>query len=104
MGSTYFYGKIVSMFGNGTKGTGKKNMFKYMMLMEMFKGNSGNSGNSVLNMGNGNSMATMFMMSQMLGGGGTNLEDAFEGILDFDGDSEDDEVDIEEDDSDKEEE
>ena len=40
MGNTYFYGKIVSMFGkdlmNG-KGSGK--IMKYMMLSEMMKGN-----------------------------------------------------------------
>ena len=48
MGSTYFYGKIVSMFGGdlikGKKGTNK--IMQYMMLSEMMKGNSdNNSGN-----------------------------------------------------------
>lgn len=41
MGNTYFYGKIVSLFGNGT-GNGKKGgkrILQYMMFSEMFKGN-----------------------------------------------------------------
>lgn len=45
MGNTYFYGKIVSMFGNdsikGKKGT--NNIFKYMMLSQMMKGDNSNS-------------------------------------------------------------
>ena len=40
LGNTYFYGKLVSMFGskgsNGKKGTGK--ILKYMMLGQMLKG------------------------------------------------------------------
>lgn len=60
MGNTYFYGKIVSMFGNtfGKKG-GMKNMMKYMMLSEMMKGNS-TSGMS-------NMMPMMFMMNGDMG-------------------------------------
>lgn len=43
MGDTYFYGKIVSMFGSNLtkKNNGKtKNIFKYMMLSKMFSGSS----------------------------------------------------------------
>ena len=60
MGNTYFYGKIVSMFGNsfGKKG-GMKSMMKYMMLSEMMKGN-GTSGMS-------NMMPMMFMMNGDMG-------------------------------------
>ena len=74
MGNTYFYGKIVSMFGNDFKG-GKKGMNKmmsYMMMSEMMKGNSG--------MGNNNSMLPMMLM--MNSGGG--FADMFEGMFDFD--------------------
>ncbi|MBE5869961.1 MAG: hypothetical protein E7294_01680 [Lachnospiraceae bacterium] len=43
MGNTYFYGRIVSMFGNNLakdgKGMGK--ILKYMMLSEMMKGTGG---------------------------------------------------------------
>ena len=43
MGNTYFYGKIVSMFGSdvikGKKGT--NNIFKYMMLSQMMKAENG---------------------------------------------------------------
>lgn len=88
MGKQYFYGKIVSLFGNmmGGKG-GMKNMFKYMMFGEMMKGmNGSNSGNSFANM-----MPMMFMMN----GGGENL---FDGMfdVDFDDDEEEEEV-VEED-------
>ena len=75
MGNTYFYGKIVSMFGNDFTG-GKKGMNKmmtYMMMSEMFKGNSGTTGAS-----SGNSMFPMMML--MNGGGAGNM---FEGMFDF---------------------
>lgn len=74
MGNTYFYGKIVSMFGNDFKG-GKKGMNKmlsYMMMSEFMKGNGGMTGNN-------NSMLPMMLM--MNGGGFTNM---FEGMFDFD--------------------
>ena len=45
MGNTYFYGKIVSMFGSdlvkGKKGANK--IMQYMMLSEMMKNGSGNT-------------------------------------------------------------
>lgn len=42
MGNTYFYGKIVSMFGNIAAGGGQvENVMKYMMLNQMMKGNGG---------------------------------------------------------------
>lgn len=52
MGDTYFYGKIVSMFGNNLtkKNCSKtKNIFKYMMLSKMFSGSS-DSNNQILPM------------------------------------------------------
>lgn len=51
MGNTYFYGKIVSMFGNsfGKKG-GMQNMMKYMMLSEMMKGNNTSGMNNIMPM------------------------------------------------------
>ncbi len=73
MGNTYFYGKIVSMFG-GTNFKGKNgfnNMLKYMMLSEMMKGN-GNTSNSMF----GNMMPFM-----MMGGSGMDM---FDGLFDFD--------------------
>lgn len=74
MGNTYFYGKIVSMFGNDFTG-GKKGMNKmmtYMLMSEMFKGNGTASGG-------GNSMLPMMMF--MNGGGTGNM---FEDMFDFD--------------------
>ena len=79
MGNTYFYGKIVSMFGNDFKG-GKKGMNKmmsYMMMSEFMKGNNATypNGNAV----NNNSMLPMMFM--MSGGGFTDM---FDGMFDFD--------------------
>jgi len=71
MGNTYFYGKIFSMFGNvfGKKG-GMNNIFKYMMMSEMFKGKSGD-------------MNSMMPMMMMMGGG---MGDMFDGMFDEDTD------------------
>lgn len=80
MGNVYFYGKIVSMFGdsfkNGKKG-GMNNIFKYMMMSEMMKGNSGTSG-----------MSNMLPF-MMMGNGG--FENMFDGMFDFDFDTDDEE-------------
>ena len=87
MGETYFYGKIISMFGsdvfNGKKGTNK--ILKYMMMSEMMKGNNGNSG-----MGN---MLPMMML------GGDNFGNMFDGMFDLDMDTaaDDEENEVEED-------
>lgn len=79
MGNTYFYGKIVSMFGNdmfkNKKGTNK--IMQYMMMSEMMKGNSGNSSN------NGMSAMLPFMMM-----GNNGMSDLFDGMFDFDEDNE----------------
>ena len=81
MGNTYFYGKIVSMFGNdsikGKKGT--NNIFKYMMLSQMMKGDNSNSAG----VGGMNSMLPFMMMNG-------NMNDMFDGMFDFDVDSEED--------------
>lgn len=63
MGNTYFYGKIVSMFGNDILGNGKKGMNKlmsYMMMSEMMKGVNGS--------GNQNAMNSMLPFLMMSGG------------------------------------
>lgn len=81
MGNTYFYGKIVSMFGGdlikGKKGTNK--IMQYMMMSEMMKGNSDNSGNGM------NTMLPLIMM-------GGNMGSIFDGLFDFDDGEEDKEV------------
>lgn len=67
MGNTYFYGKIVSMFGKnlfkGKKGTNK--ILQYMMMSEMFKGSDDKGGLSSMlpfMMMNGNGFSDMFDM------------------------------------------
>ena len=85
MGNTYFYGKIVSMFGSdimkGKKGINK--MMSYMLMSEMMKSVSGNgvaSGNTSGGMG------TMLPLMMMGGSGFTNM---FDGMFDFDTDDDD---------------
>ncbi len=56
MGKTYFYGKVVSMFGQISDGGDANQMFKYMMLSQMFKGNTG--GDFAM----GNMLPMMFLM------------------------------------------
>lgn len=81
MGSTYFYGKIVSMFGqdvfNGKKGTNK--IMKYMMMSEMMKGGSGSNGG----------FGAMLPLMMMNGGAG----DMFGGMFNF-GDEDEDIADV----------
>lgn len=73
MGKTYFYGKIVSMFGKIKGGKGMNGMMKYMMMSEMMKGN-----------GNGNnSMSAMLPMMMLMNGG---MGDMFEGMFDMEED------------------
>jgi len=71
MGKTYFYGKIVSMFGKIKGGKGMNGMMKYAMLSEMMKGN-GNSNNS---------MSSMLPMMMLMNG---NMSDMFEDMFDMD--------------------
>lgn len=86
MGNTYFYGKIVSMFGNSfDKKGGMQNMMKYMMLSEMMKVNS--------NSGMNNMMPMMFMMN----GGMGDMFDFDDMDVDMNFDSEDNNVNEEED-------
>lgn len=72
MGSTYFYGKIVSMFGNSfKKGKGLGNIMKMMMFSQMMGGNgSANNGG----------LGQMLAMSMFMGGNNSN---PFEGMFDF---------------------
>lgn len=69
MGQTYFYGKIVSMFGN-MKGKGMNSMMKYMMMSEMMKGKN-------------DTMSNMLPMMFLMGNGGSNMDNMFEGMFDF---------------------
>lgn len=66
MGSVYYYGKIVSMFGSSFKnGKGMSNMFKMMMFSQMMNGKT-----------SGSDMSSMMAMSMMMGG------DMFGGLFD----------------------
>lgn len=84
MGNTYFYGKIVSMFGNNLtkKKKGTNNIFKYMMLSQMI----GSNNNASSMMGENNGMSSMLPLMMM----GGNMGDMFDGMFDFDMSEEDD--------------
>ena len=72
MGQTYFYGKIMSMFGNMADfagGTGANNIMKYYMMTQMMKG-WGNTGCS-------DGMNPMMMMMFMQGGMGNMFDNLF---------------------------
>ena len=85
MGSSYCYGKIVSMFGSNFKGgRGLKKIMKMMMMSQIFGGQNG--GSSDFGMGN---IGQMMMMSSLFGGN-SDLDffnDMFDG-LSFDTDDE----------------
>lgn len=92
MGNTYFYGKIVSMFGSdimkGKKGMNK--MMSYMLMSEMMKcanGNSTTTGNTSGGMG--------AILPFMMMGGGSGFTDMFDGMFDFDTDDDDDNKEME---------
>ena len=71
MGNTYFYGKIVSMFGSSFKnGKGLGNIMKMMMMSQMLGSGNGNAGN----MGG---MGQMMAMSMFMGGKDNPFEDMF---------------------------
>ena len=69
MGKQYFYGKIVSMFGNIAEDGNMNNMMKYMMMSEMMKGGTSNMGN-------------MLPMMMLMGNGG--FANMFDGLFDTD--------------------
>ena len=75
MGNTYYYGKIVSMFGNNfsDKPNGMNKIMSYMMMSELMKGNNSNS-----MFGSANPAMLM-----LLAGNG-NMTDMFAGMFDFD--------------------
>ena len=81
MGNTYFYGKIVSMFGSDMfKGkNGSNKIMQYMMMSEMMKGSSGNN--------QMNSMLPFMLMS-----GGNGVSNMFEGLFDFDDTDDEEEI------------
>lgn len=68
MGKTYFYGKIVSLFGNISKDGNMNQMMKYMMLSQMMGGNKDTSGF-------GQVMPFMLM--------GSDFNNMFNGLFDF---------------------
>lgn len=76
MGKTYFYGKIVSMFGQITDGGDTNQMMKYMMLSQMF---SGSNSSGSMNSGN---MGNMLSVMLMMGNGG--FDKMFNGLFDSD--------------------
>lgn len=79
MGNTYFYGKIVSMFGRDLlkDGKGGSSIMKYMVMSEMMKGSSDAKSQNPMN-----SMMLLMMMNG-------NMGNMFDGIFDLNSDSDD---------------
>lgn len=106
MGSTYFYGKIVSLFGNaGFKGKGLMGKLLQLMVMKSFMGGNGKAtpGSNANNNGGdmfgglGQLMMMQSMFGGMFGNGGTgmdglNFANMFNLDFDTEGDEEDGEV------------
>ena len=94
MGSTYFYGKIVSMLGSSaSKGKdGMAQMMKFMMMSQMMGGTT----NPLTGATSNNNMLPMLMM--MNGGMGSMFDGMLDGMFDFAAtpEAEDDEI-VEED-------
>lgn len=87
MGSTYFYGKVISMFGNSFKqGKGLGNVMKMMMMSQMLGSGSQQGGMF------GGGMGQVMAMSMFMGG-----NNPFEGMFDFslDADTENEETETE---------
>lgn len=98
LGSTFWYGKIVSLFGNaGLKGKGLMGKLIQLMVMKSMMGGNNNGGNDMFG-----GMGQMLMMQQMFGGGNGGLDFTNMFNLDFDSDaswaSDDDDDDTGEDD------
>lgn len=89
MGNTYFYGKIVSMFGNFAKSgkSGSNKMMKMYMMGKMMESFSGKSSGGSAPFGNGGSMMEMMMMMNMMGGVDGGIGEMFEGIFDDEDDN-----------------
>ena len=81
MGRQYFYGKIISMFGEMGSNKGIKNMMKLMMMKEMIGGDR--------NRNDGGLSGMLPMMAMMGGFGGTG--GFFDGMFDFEDEEESDE-------------
>lgn len=98
MGSTYFYGKIVSLLGsNASKGKdGMKNMMQFMMMNQMM----GGSTSTGMNMGGNNMLPMMLMMNS---GSGSIFDGMLDGMFDFGSDTETEESEVDTDDEEDEE-
>ncbi len=72
MGSTYFYGKIVSLFGNNfSKKGGVNNIMKYMLMSQMVKGSNASNGMT-------DSLGWMLPLMMLSGG---NVSNIFDGMF-----------------------
>ena len=82
MGNTYFYGKIVSIFGSNIlkDGKGTNNIFKYMILSQMMKGYGGDCCSM-----DKNKRIDMMLPLMMMNG---NLGNMFDLMFDVDSDFE----------------
>ncbi len=85
MGSTYFYGKVISMFGDSfKKGKGLGNVMKMMMMSQMLGGGNTPAGGTQVGGLFSGGMGQMMAMSMFMGGGNNPFEGMFDFNLDVD--------------------
>lgn len=85
MGSTYFYGKVISMFGDSfKKGKGLGNVMKMMMMSQMLGGGNTPTGGTQAGGLFSGGMGQMMAMSMFMGGGSNPFEGMFDFNLDVD--------------------
>ncbi len=87
MGSTYFYGKIVSMWGNMfNNGKGMKNMLKMAMMSQLLNNNDESDNIKSGGMFGMNAMGNfgqMLMMSSLMGGNSNPFGEMLDDMLDM---------------------
>lgn len=96
MGNMFFYGKIVSPFGNVKTPKGFKNVMKFQMISSMMGGMQ----NNLISGSTNNTMSNLPMMLMM--GGGDMFDGMFDGMFSNDDDTEEDNDTSEDDVEDKE--
>lgn len=91
MGNTYFYGKIVSLFGsNFGKGNNMVKMMLKMKMMESFMGGKGSTDfGGMFGGSDGNNMFKTMMLMNMLNGNNGGIGDMFDNMFDFGSDFDD---------------
>ena len=91
MGNTYFYGKIVSLFGDGSSICGKGSvtrMMKFMMLGSLMGNGTGTEGGALAPQGGMGPQSNMGILLPLMLMKGDGFDDLFGGLFDSEQDDE----------------